>query len=198
MPRRARPRLRGGEGHRSGDAPAARPDVQRGEGERGVVPGHVRGSHRQAAGAAVAGAGSGTGRAARGERSARAGSARGLRATGDSDPRVILAPALGPRRSIDIAWASVLCHGRPMARPRIELTALLADPLGTMKVARRQGWLAELDEGTLEVLTHERVRELLADGRLHANFADFLHAVGVTSGPFHDLIAVSPLNHDGT
>ena len=85
----------------------------------------------------------------------------------------------------------------PMARPQIDMTALLADPLGTMKAARREGWLADGMPGTLAVLTHERVRELLGDPRLRANFADFLHFAGISSGPFYDWMAVSPLNHDG-
>jgi hypothetical protein len=41
------------------------------------------------------------------------------------------------------------------------------------------------------------VRELLSDARLHTNFAEFLRSVGVSSGPFYEWIAISPLNHDG-
>jgi len=84
-----------------------------------------------------------------------------------------------------------------MARPRIELPALLDEPFGTLRRARETGWLADADEQTVGVLTHDRVRELLTDSRLRANFVDFLHSFGVTSGPFYEWMAISPLNRDG-
>lgn len=84
-----------------------------------------------------------------------------------------------------------------MARPRIELSALLTDPLGTFAQARRQGWLGDADGGGVGVLTHERVRELLTDGRLHENFVDFMETFGVSSGTFYEWMKISPLNHDG-
>jgi cytochrome P450 len=87
-----------------------------------------------------------------------------------------------------------------MARARLDLTELLADPLGTFAQARRVGWLADADVGSVSavgVLTHERVRELLADVRLHENFVDFMESMGVTAGPFYEWMKVSPLNRDG-
>jgi hypothetical protein len=83
-----------------------------------------------------------------------------------------------------------------MARPRIALDEFVADPFGSLRRAREQGWLAELDPA-LGVIAHDDVRELLADGRLHANFPDFLRLFGVTSGPFYEWMAMSPLNRDG-
>jgi cytochrome P450 len=84
-----------------------------------------------------------------------------------------------------------------MARPRIELPALVADPLGTLAQARRLGWLADAEGGAVAALTHDRVRELLADPRLRANFPAFLRAFGIDRGPFYDWMAMSPLNRDG-
>ena len=84
-----------------------------------------------------------------------------------------------------------------MARPRIELSALLSDPLGEFARARRQGWLGDAEGGGVGVLTHQRVRDLLADGRLHENFVDFMETFGVTGGPFYEWMKISPLNRDG-
>jgi cytochrome P450 len=83
-----------------------------------------------------------------------------------------------------------------MSRPRLELSELLADPFAVLAAARRQGWLAEAD-GAVAVVTHERVRELLGDPRLRANFVSFLESFGIDRGPFYDWMAMSPLNRDG-
>jgi len=66
-----------------------------------------------------------------------------------------------------------------------------------LRRARNAGWLADSDDGAAVVLTHERVREMAADGRLHSNIVEFLRRMGVTSGPFYDWMAISPLNRDG-
>jgi hypothetical protein len=84
-----------------------------------------------------------------------------------------------------------------MAGPRIDIGAMITDPLGTLKRGRAAGWLAEADDGAVAVLHHQQVRELMGDPRLHANFTDFLRAFGVTSGPFYEWMAISPLNRDG-
>jgi cytochrome P450 len=78
----------------------------------------------------------------------------------------------------------------------IELSEFIQDPFGTLARARRSGWLVEMLAGVMAV-RHEAVRELLGDARLAANFTDFLATFGVTSGAFHDWMAISPLNHDG-
>jgi hypothetical protein len=100
-----------------------------------------------------------------------------------------------------MASAAAVCHAMPtevvMARARLELAQLLADPLGAFAQARRVGWLADAEMGAVGVLTHERVRELLTDGRLHENFVDFMESFGVTSGPFYEWMKISPLNRDG-
>lgn len=84
-----------------------------------------------------------------------------------------------------------------MSRPRIALGELLADPLATLDRARESHWLAEADNGALVALRHEAVRELLADGRLRADFPQFLRSFGISSGPFYEWMARSPLNRDG-
>ena len=84
-----------------------------------------------------------------------------------------------------------------MARPRIEMTEVLADPFGTLCRARKEGALVDLEMGRVGVTRYEEVRTLLTDGRLRANFSDFLRTFGVSSGPFYEWMAGSPLNHDG-
>lgn len=83
-----------------------------------------------------------------------------------------------------------------MARAHIQLDEFVADPFGSLARARAGGWLADLDPA-LGVVRHEEVRELLADPRLRANFPEFLRTFGITSGPFYEWMAGSPLNRDG-
>lgn len=83
-----------------------------------------------------------------------------------------------------------------MSRPHLALSDIIADPFAALAAARRAGWLADAD-GAAAVLSHERVRELLGDGRLRANFGEFLETFGVSSGPFYEWMSLSPLNHDG-
>lgn len=83
-----------------------------------------------------------------------------------------------------------------MADVALELNDFVRDPFGTLAAARKRGWLVDMFAGVM-VVRHETVHELLGDPRLAANFTDFLHTFGVTSGPFYDWMAVSPLNHDG-
>src|SRR5262245_61574464 len=83
-----------------------------------------------------------------------------------------------------------------MARAHVPMPEFLADPFGSLARARERGWLADFDM-TLGVVRYQEVRALLADGRLHANFSDFLESLGITSGPFYDWMAMSPLNKDG-
>jgi cytochrome P450 len=75
---------------------------------------------------------------------------------------------------------------------------MIADPFGTLRRLRAEGPVAEVVEtGLVAVLRYEDARALLADRRLHANFTDFLRSFGVTSGPFYDWMAGSPLNREG-
>jgi cytochrome P450 len=83
-----------------------------------------------------------------------------------------------------------------MARAQIDIQEYVADPFGTLARARRQGWLADLLPAR-GVLHYESVRQLLTDPRLRANFADFMVGLGITSGPFYDWMADSPLSRDG-
>ncbi len=84
-----------------------------------------------------------------------------------------------------------------MARRVLELAPILVDPIGELRRARAAGWLADVEPGLVGVLTHERVRELLTDGRLHSGFVQFMERFGITSGPFFEWMAISPLNRDG-
>lgn len=84
-----------------------------------------------------------------------------------------------------------------MTRPQLTIPEILTDPLAVLGRARGQGWLADAEDGTVVALTHERVRELLGDDRLRANFPEFLRRLGITSGTFFDWMAISPLNRDG-
>jgi cytochrome P450 len=83
-----------------------------------------------------------------------------------------------------------------MARARLDIADVLTDPFGALKRARDAGWLADTDVN-LAVVKYDDVRELMADPRLRANFPDFLRTFGVSSGPFYEWMAISPLNRDG-
>ena len=84
-----------------------------------------------------------------------------------------------------------------MARANLDFAAILADPFKELKRARTVGWLGDSDLGTVGVLTHDRVRDLLTDPRLQSDFVDFMKSMGVTSGPFFEWMSISPLNRDG-
>jgi cytochrome P450 len=79
----------------------------------------------------------------------------------------------------------------------MDTAQFLADPFGTLQRARAAGGVVDLELGGVGVVHYDQVRSLLADGRLRANFVDFLRRFGVTSGPFYEWMAISPLNHDG-
>jgi hypothetical protein len=83
-----------------------------------------------------------------------------------------------------------------MPKTTMTLDEFVADPFGTLARARREGWLADTGQ-VLAVVKHEEVRQLVADPRLHANFPDFLRVFGISSGPFFEWMAMSPLNRDG-
>src|SRR5207244_4447527 len=107
----------------------------------------------------------------------------------------------GREREDDLASARRACDGAapevPLARRRFELDEFVSDPFAMLRRAREAGPVVELAAGGPGVTTYERVRELMADRRLRANFPDFLRTFGVGSGPFYDWMAVSPLNLDG-
>src|SRR5262249_32532114 len=87
--------------------------------------------------------------------------------------------------------------GPSMARARADMSQMLGDPFAALRQLREAGPIADLDMGGVGIMRHEEVRALLADDRLRANFTDFLRTFGVTSGPFYDWMAISPLNRDG-
>jgi hypothetical protein len=84
-----------------------------------------------------------------------------------------------------------------MARPTVDFATFVADPHGSLERARKESWVAQVDGGLVSVLSHARVRELLADGRLHSNFPEFLRVFGITQGPFYEWMSMSPLNREG-
>jgi cytochrome P450 len=79
----------------------------------------------------------------------------------------------------------------------MDIGQFTADPFGTLRRVRDGGTLVDLELGGVGVMRYEQVRSLLTDGRLRANFSDFLRTFGVTSGPFYEWMAISPLNRDG-
>ena len=83
-----------------------------------------------------------------------------------------------------------------MARSRITMADVLADPFATFERARASGWLVDTEVGAAAV-KHDAIRDLLTDPRLHENFPDFLRVFGVSSGPFYEWMSRSPLNKDG-
>ena len=83
-----------------------------------------------------------------------------------------------------------------MARARLEMTDVLADPYGTLKRIRGANWIAD-GEFSVGILTYEAVRDLLTNPSLHASVAQVLPSFGVSSGPFFEWMAMSPLNRDG-
>src|SRR5262249_33148115 len=83
-----------------------------------------------------------------------------------------------------------------MAREHLEMEQMVADPWGTLRRGRAAGWVAETMFGPA-ILAHEDMRELLGDPRLRADFAEFVENCGITSGPFYEWMAMSPLNRDG-
>lgn len=66
-----------------------------------------------------------------------------------------------------------------MTHPKVDPTDLLADPLGALARARSNGWLGKAENVGLVALTYERVRELVADGRLATDFLSFLRSFGI-------------------
>jgi cytochrome P450 len=83
-----------------------------------------------------------------------------------------------------------------MTDGKIDAGEYLVDPLGTMDRMRAQGWLADGMFAPM-VVRHEEVRQVLTDPGFRASFADLLDGAGVTSGPFREWMAGSPLNRDG-
>ncbi len=84
-----------------------------------------------------------------------------------------------------------------MARPRFDdMGEVMADPFAALARVRAAGPIVDGVAGAI-VARHDDVRALLADGRMRANFTDFLQTFGVTEGPFYDWMARSPLNRDG-
>jgi len=83
-----------------------------------------------------------------------------------------------------------------MARIPVPIEEVVADPMAALARARRAGGFADAG-GAVAVVGYDAVRELLADGRLHANFPEFLRAFGIDSGTFYEWMALSPLNREG-
>lgn len=80
---------------------------------------------------------------------------------------------------------------------QFDLLAYLADPVGTLTEARQRCPVVRTDDGTSMVIGHDEVRSLLGDARLVVNFVEALEGMGVTGGPFHDWMAISPLDNEG-
>ncbi len=83
-----------------------------------------------------------------------------------------------------------------MAEP-FDFLTYLADPMGTLAAARGGCPVLHAEGGASMVIGHDEVRTLLGDGRLVVNFVEALEGLGVTEGPFHDWMAISPLDNEG-
>ncbi|HEX4336873.1 MAG TPA: cytochrome P450 [Polyangiaceae bacterium] len=83
-----------------------------------------------------------------------------------------------------------------MSDSSIGLADLIVDADATIERARAVGAGAPTEIGVL-VVKYEAVRELLQDRRVKTSFTELLHMFGITSGVFHDWIAISPLDMDG-
>jgi cytochrome P450 len=68
--------------------------------------------------------------------------------------------------------------------------------MGTIAAHRADG-AAETEDGLTLVLDHALVRDGLADPDLEVCFVQVIESMGVTSGPFHDWMARSPLDNEG-
>jgi cytochrome P450 len=83
----------------------------------------------------------------------------------------------------------------------MQFASFLADPMGTVAAARGGCPIVHTESGLgpdpLLVIGHEEVRALFADDRLEVNFVEMLELLGITSGPFYDWMALSPLNNEG-
>jgi hypothetical protein len=83
------------------------------------------------------------------------------------------------------------------ARMQLGVADLVNDPVGCLARARAAGPIVDFELGGIAAVTRDSVRALLADTRLHANVTEFFESVGVSSGPFYDWMASSPLNRHG-
>lgn len=83
-----------------------------------------------------------------------------------------------------------------MARTRVSIADLVADPHGTLGRARAAGWIVETEQSEA-VVRYAEMRALLGDARLRESYADFMQSLGVVEGPFYEWMSRSPLNLDG-
>ncbi|MCU0267843.1 MAG: cytochrome P450 [Acidimicrobiales bacterium] len=83
-----------------------------------------------------------------------------------------------------------------VVQPALPLDRLLSDPIGALAQARSTGPVCHNEMGPV-VVGYEAVREVLTDRRYEDRITTVLALQGVTSGPFHDWMARSPLDHDG-
>jgi len=82
-------------------------------------------------------------------------------------------------------------------RPIVDQLGYEDDPAAAIKAMRELSPVGMTEIGMPFLIEHAAVRRLLGDTRLRANFVQVLGLLGITEGPFHDWMAVSPLNHDG-
>ncbi len=87
-------------------------------------------------------------------------------------------------------------EGATSELPQTSMVAFLLDPLAALAEMRSQGDVLQDELGKV-VISHELVRELLADRTFGPRFNDSLELLGITSGPFYDWMAYSPLSNDG-
>lgn len=78
----------------------------------------------------------------------------------------------------------------------LTLADVIADPDAVFEEARRRAAVVPTELGSLAV-RYDAVRSILQDPRAKPTFSKLLEQVGVSSGPFHDWISMSPLDMEG-
>lgn len=83
-----------------------------------------------------------------------------------------------------------------MASKNVALADLIEKPDQTLKDARESGPVVETELGPL-VVSHAAVRAVAQSPKLRPSFSRMLERIGITSGPFYDWMASSPLDMEG-
>ncbi len=83
-----------------------------------------------------------------------------------------------------------------MSKPTVSLMDMISKPDATLKQAREAGVMVRTEVGSL-LVRHAAVRALGQSDKLRPSFSRVLSQFGVTSGPFYEWMASSPLDMEG-
>jgi cytochrome P450 len=103
---------------------------------------------------------------------------------------------MGGVPGVPLAFPPALLDAWSMPGPRLDIADFVADPDGTLREARQAGPIAESETGPMFV-QHHAVRALVQSDQLRPSFSAFLRQFGITSGPFYEWMAMSPLDMEG-